>query len=252
MIRDRMIILLKKITHINDKLLGSFIELLERRTDDTTLYAFLKQHQKKQHKKSSGYVHAQDILNILEPLNQQIKYFLDFGAGTGVKANAVKNILNLDNRNVYALDIPSFESVDNQQNKFEFNYLYYDGINFPEFNVSFDLITCIQVLHHIREITHVIKWIKQKLKKDGILIIKEHAVDDNPYTGTLIDIEHSLYELVIDNNKDFIHKYYARYFTELEFLRMMTLNGFIYIQPTVPYKPDNTNPTNYIYYTFTH
>ena len=74
--------------------------------------------------------------------------------------------------------------------------------------------------------------------------------DDNKNTSMLIDIEHSLYELGQNKNTKFLNTYYARYFTELEFLRLMTINGFIYV-PIPEQVFDDNNPTNYIYYMFT-
>lgn len=246
--QKKLFVLLKKIIRFTD--IDKLKKIIKPTTNDYDVYDFLHKHYKPQdNKKSSGYMYAQYINELIK--DNKIETFLDFGAGNGVKTEAVKNVLKLKNSNVYAIDKNIFESVDNTKYKYDFTYIYYDGISYPQFAIKFDLITCIQVLHHIFEIDHTLKYIKSILKKGGILIIKEHLIDDNKNTSLLIDIEHSLYELVPNKNKQFLNTYYARYFTEIEFIRLMVINGFIYI-PLPEQIFDDNNPTNYIYYMFTH
>jgi 2-polyprenyl-3-methyl-5-hydroxy-6-metoxy-1,4-benzoquinol methylase len=242
----KLVVLLKKILRFTyiDKLKP----FIESKSNDYIIYEFLYKHYKPIGRKSSGYMYSQYISSLVK--DRKIETFMDFGAGSGIKTKAVKNILNLKDKNVYALDKKTFESVDNTKYEYNFNYVYYDGISYPDIDIKFDLITCIQVLHHIFEIEHTIKYLKSLLKKDGLLIIKEHKIDDNKNTSMLIDIEHSLYELGQNKNTKFLNTYYARYFSELEFLRLMTINGFIYV-PIPEQVFDDNNPTNYIYYMFT-
>lgn len=250
--KNRLLLLLKRIIKF-DKI-SELEMLIKKKQNDYEIYKFLyDQTKNKTFNISKGFIHAAEINNMIQYANKKVNTFLDFGAGTGIKTEAVKNILKLSNDNVYALDLDNFESVDNKKYEYKFNYIYYDGVNYPDINIQFDLITCIQVLHHALDINNTIKYIKNLLKKDGLLIIKEHCIEiDNDKISLLIDIEHSLYELVRDKNIEFLNKYYARYFSEIEFIRIMILNGFIYVPPQKDYVSDEQNPTNYIYYMFTH
>ena len=250
--KNRLLLLLKRIIKF-DKI-SELEMLIKKKQNDYEIYKFLyDQTKNKTFNISKGFTHAAEINNMIQYANKKVNTFLDFGAGTGIKTEAVKNILKLSNDNVYALDLDNFESVDNKKYEYKFNYIYYDGVNYPNINIQFDLITCIQVLHHALDINNTIKYIKNLLKKDGLLIIKEHCIEiDNDKISLLIDIEHSLYELVRDKNIEFLNKYYARYFSEIEFIRIMILNGFIYVPPQKDYVSDEQNPTNYIYYMFTH
>jgi hypothetical protein len=62
-------------------------------------------------------------------------------------------------------------------------------------NESVDVITCFQVLHHVQDLDYTVRDLVKKLKTGGMFIIREHDCND-AVTRVLIDVEHSLFEVV--------------------------------------------------------
>lgn len=74
----------------------------------------------------------------------------------------------------------------------------YDGkkIGFDE--NTFDLVTCLQVLHHVKDLENVRVLIDEMIrvtKPGGLIVIKEHDII-NTLTRIFVDIEHQIYDVV--------------------------------------------------------
>src|SRR6185437_727778 len=113
--------------------------------------------------------------------------------------------------------------------KYKFQYTYYDGVNFPKYNKKFNLITMNHVMQHIEDLIPVLENLEKMLDSNSLFIVKDHdaSLED---MSKLIDIEHSLFELVVlQNDPKFLQSYFARYLTKLKIIRLMTRSGLIYL-----------------------
>ncbi len=112
---------------------------------------------------------------------------------------------------------------------------YYDGVNMPFEPETMDIITCTMVIHHMDKPLETLKNIYNTLKKDGLLIIKEHNCN-NKYTKFLIDIEHFIYAMI--TNFAFDVQYFNDYklieYTQKEMINMITQIGFTYMPKYLP------------------
>jgi 2-polyprenyl-3-methyl-5-hydroxy-6-metoxy-1,4-benzoquinol methylase len=132
-------------------------------------------------------------------------------------------------------------------NRYNLNYIYYDGIKIPKLTKKMDLITINHVLHHIRDVENIIKQLGNLCADGGYILIKEHESEDN-IRAKIIDIEHSIYEIVFDGaNRNFLLNYFARYFCHPELIILFLLHGYTFI----PIKEDNyddpTKPKMYLF-----
>lgn len=226
-----------------------FWSLVEKGIDDADIYTYLQTHNKMISKESSGYYYAQTILNIIKklPFKYTVTTYLDFGAGKGAKTYQVMKLLKLDVRHVYALDLKDFYSLKNSH-PYGFNYIYYDGITLPKIPIKFNLITITHVLHHITAIHDILEQLAKIQAKNCLIIIKEHDCFQDDF-APIIDIEHALYELVCDkSDNNFLQKYWARYFTKNEAIKLFELHGYKSIK--LPEEAPYANPSRIFFAAF--
>jgi SAM-dependent methyltransferase len=57
-----------------------------------------------------------------------------------------------------------------------FTYEYYDGRTLPYPDGSFDLVSCMQVLHHVRTAKGLIREIARVLRPGGVVVVQDHDV----------------------------------------------------------------------------
>lgn len=116
------------------------------------------------------------------------------------------NCINIDNWNINS------EVANTSYNlpRNTCNLKLYNGVNIPYENETFDIVMIFQTLHHIKNVDAYILEVKRVMKKNGLLIIREHNCDKK-YFGKLIDIEHGLYEIVLRGNMNFFDSYYSNY-----------------------------------------
>ncbi len=236
-----------KLSNENLKILNNMIN---NKIKDNEIYKFIKKNNILPAKEYGAYYYSQSIKNIIDDFGiHKITTYLDFGAGNGVKTASVSKVLNLDENNVFALDLESFwSSVNIPKNKI--NYIYYDGITIPKINKKIDLITMNHVLHHIKNLHSIMKQISNLCVKNTIIIVKEHDCIDESMRDK-IDIEHCMYELVFgDGGKDddnFMNSYYARYFSEEELLILFSMYGFINLELKQQQFKNYTNSKFYLF-----
>lgn len=157
-----------------------------------------------------------------------VKMYLDFGGGDGANAYALGKKLNLKKGEVFVSDIESwFGNANVDKFKELCTYRYLKTYLLPFETESFDLITMFQVLHHIENVSTVLKELYRILKVGGIFYIREHDCD-SLLTATLIDIEHSLQECSKKSNIDYeyLQTYYANYFSREELREELFNVGF--------------------------
>jgi ubiquinone/menaquinone biosynthesis C-methylase UbiE len=190
-----------------------------------------------------GQIRALELSKLL-PLNFKPNTYLDFGGNTGEISSVIASFLKLQKNNAYSADVDKwFGRIADKKYK---NITYitlreYQPIPLPD--KSIDLITCYQVLHHIKEVEYIISEFKRVCKK--LLIIREHDCRDN-IDRTVIDLEHSIYEVVIENdpNIQFLNDYEAYYKSIDEWTDLLGKYGFIKIPHNLVLK---YTPTKYAY-----
>lgn len=163
------------------------------------------------------------LLPIIYQLNLKIENYLDIGCGDGYRTKQIGKLIKA--KNVIGADIPNWFPY-NHKNMKNMKYVEINEkktINLPD--NKFDLITCIHTLHHWKNINIRINDIKRLLRKNGVLVLVEHdALTKNDHS--LIDIEHGIYEISIEQNLMFYDQYYAKYFNFIELKMMFEKEGF--------------------------
>jgi len=192
--------------------------------------------------------------------NKEIKSteyrYLDFGGGDGQLCSSISKLLNLKKENSICMDIASWygHERDNTYDNIRFEFINSNLINGIK-NGELNLITCFMVLHHIKHYDSILDEFFRILKKDGILIIREHDCEDY-LDNMLIDVEHSLFETTIERKTDienlkFLNSYEANYFTKKELNEIIIKKGFKDITSDINKNLYNIRgPTRYYYSIF--
>jgi ubiquinone/menaquinone biosynthesis C-methylase UbiE len=160
---------------------------------------------------------AKKTSEIIKKLCSDISFnnntLLDYGCGDGSITYETSKLLNF--KKAICVDLPDW--LGNYSIKSNINFIPTNGqtINLPD--NSIDVILLFHVLHHIKDIHLIIPEISRVLKKNGIIIIKEHNCFNEMARDT-IDIYHALFELVMkkEQNNKFYNDYYANYYTNDE------------------------------------
>jgi ubiquinone/menaquinone biosynthesis C-methylase UbiE len=174
----------------------------------------------------------QYLVLIYKKLNKNVNNikYLDIGCGSGNKTNKFANLLNIDYKNVYGADINNWGPYNQKEYTHKFNFIQISEDKIDIKDDSIDLISCILMLHHVKNLDIFIKEIKKKLKKDGILLIIEHNNYDD-YDNLILDVLHLLYGYLYDkNNRYLIKPDWAFYYNSYEWNYILDKNGFVIIE----------------------
>lgn len=112
--------------------------------------------------------------------------YLDVGCNNGLLTKALGKVLCATE--MHGIDVKKC------MNQHIANIKVYDGTNIPYGDNTFDFVTIFQTLHHIHNINDLIHDIHRVIKKDGILMIKEHNCD-NDDTKKFVEFEHVMYDI---------------------------------------------------------
>jgi ubiquinone/menaquinone biosynthesis C-methylase UbiE len=167
---------------------------------------------------------------------------IDIGGGEGNILNFIGNELKINKENLICI-----EQQNDWDEKYSFNnsnitYLFWDNINIDIQPNSIDIIIIMVTIHHMSDdtIKHLMININKIIKKNGLVIIKEHDCNSD-ITKKIIDWEHHLYHIIRSNNLNednitkyidgFINNYKSKeYFTKLfefnNFKNIKTMNRF--------------------------
>jgi ubiquinone/menaquinone biosynthesis C-methylase UbiE len=183
-------------------------------------------------------------------LSSSVKY-LDIGCGNAVKTLLFQNLFKLSKNNIYGTDIETWGPYKENKKKLplKFKLIYNNKLDFKD--NSFDFITCILTLHHVKELDKIILEIKRILKNDGIFLLIEHNAYTD-YDKLIIDIEHLLYSALYDKKKNYIENPdYIQCYNKYEWNFILKKYGFICEKNDVLVF-DNEHQSTYdnIYYNF--
>lgn len=176
------------------------------------------------------------------PPNPQI---LDFGANQGEIATALARRFDIDKSSCFAIDVENWFGTKKIVGENPLVTFVLTRTNLLPFaNAKFDFITCLQVLHHLDDPMLTLSELYRVLAPDGILLVREHEADSDK-TRALIDVEHSLFEMVQKEPEfDYLQNYRADYFSRGELQNIMKSSGFQLIHLTYP---EPSGPTRYYY-----
>ena len=150
--------------------------------------------------------------------------FVDIGCGDGSITSEIAKIYKF--KKTIGVDVENwFDTYTNKNTNIKM--VITDGKTINIKDNSVDVILCNHVLHHIENLNEMLDEIARIIKKDGLLIIKEH----NCYYKELsyvIDIYHALYELVFrkKQNDKFIENYYSNYLSDKELYAKLKKRNF--------------------------
>ena len=156
---------------------------------------------------------------------QKIKY-IDIGCGSGNKTNKFAQELRLDYANVYGADISTWGPYNQKEYLHKFNFVQISNDKIDLDANSVDFVSCILMLHHVKNLESLLTDIKRILKPGGILLVIEHNnYDDND--NLILDILHMLYGYLYDKNNRYLSEPdYALYYNSFVWNYVLNLNGF--------------------------
>lgn len=223
-------------------------KIFENSKSDRDCYIHLRKliDKVQEENENRGKYRLNDLSKFIDLLKYKETRYLDIGGGDGKITYDIGKEMKLKKEDIVSLDVD--EWFDTERSKVsDVTYSLTDGKTIDFEDESFDLITCFQSLHHIDNLDLMIKEIFRVMKKGGNLIIREHDCEqDNNLLKMLIDIEHSIFELVIkDYNIEFVEKYKAFYKSKKDWTRI--LSPLKYIEANYPVKSKFNNPTRFYY-----
>lgn len=232
--RNRLYQLLNKfVVRYRISNMSSIYKQIEEGSDDSIIIKMLQtntpsQQQLAMDSTKRGDRAAEDLFHVLESINNKysITSYLDIGCNNGSITVPFGEKLSLDSNHIHGIDVVNFGAQTIKP--FEgFDYKQYDGYNIPFEDESFDLLTCLMVLHHVERPADLIKEFNRVMRKSSIIIIKEHNSYD-PLLDNLIELEHMLYETIERNvsYEKFKEDYYQGLFDKDQLNQLMSDCGF--------------------------
>lgn len=151
---------------------------------------------------------------------------LDVGCLNGIITTSLAEYYT--DAQVFGLDVT--KDHDLKEDKFEF-ILLKENEKYQFKDESVDLIVCMSVLHHVKDIDFIMKEFHRILKPGGYIVIREHD-----YNGKIIkdvlDVIHGLYASVLpvvqeETPKEFMKNHYAFYRSRVHWTnKIFKPNGF--------------------------
>lgn len=111
------------------------------------------------------------------PRNFKPQKILDIGTEYESYLDSLADELKIDKHNVLGLNVEGNHYKDSDVGKDRIKV--YDGFNIPYPDESFDIVTCIMVLHHIKgknNIKKLLREIVRVIKKGGYFVVKDHNI----------------------------------------------------------------------------
>ena len=158
--------------------------------------------------------------------------YLDIGCFDGSITKSIAKHFKLHKLQTHGVDILNYSLDMNQPNYYnDITFTQYDGKILPYSDNSFDLITCLMMLHHINQenLCILLSEINRVMKPNGIVILREHNVT-NVNDGHSLDIMHNFYDYVWNDIGD-THQWKTNYKSHIEWSKLLLDNKFV---PHVP------------------
>ena len=242
---DLLRVIIKTVWH-NDKFMANRLDkdlknlINNQSINDLQFYNKITDLYKSNKPKETGFDRGQFRFNEINKLGLFTRFsssnelqvndftkYLDFGGGIGDVSSSIAKNLKLKKENSFVTDIQNWlgkEHTDEYVKYITYRYIKTNSLPFEK--ETFDLITCLQVLHHIPDKKYTISQLRKVIKSNGILIVREHDCRD-VQDRTMIDIEHSLHAYAVDEQGiDYFQNYHDNYMSKNELSTLMTEGGF--------------------------
>ena len=214
-----LLILISKQYNIEEE---KFLKLLKNK--DIDIYRKLKKIRGPYINQNIKFINPQIRKCILSRYTGIIKNYLDVGCLDGKKTEMTGKYLGLKKSNIFCLNLNRDEQFKGGKISKYVNFKTYNGEEeFPFKDNSFSLLTYDSVLHHVKNIDHVLKESFRVLKKGGLLLIREHDARTD-FDKLLCDIAHIYYSKL--ENLDEVEKT-GNYISWPELNYLITEHGFI-------------------------
>lgn len=201
------------------------------------------------HKSRDIFSYIQTYMNSKVPPFVVRKY-LDIGCSDGLLTVKIGKLLKLKQDQIYGIDIPEFASEPIKPTKgFQFTQYSANDVKLPFADNTFDLITMLQVLHHVKNPYEMLMEIKRILKPNGILFLREHDRNSKEM-DMLIHLQHLFYSQIshkVDYDK-YMDTKFERYFSKEAFESLMS--GIKFTKIMDEKLGVKNNPTNIYYIMF--
>jgi ubiquinone/menaquinone biosynthesis C-methylase UbiE len=182
----------------------------------------------------------------LEPFEQQLKdakitSYLDIGCGNGTITAALGSHFGLKPDKIYGADIPNWAGHEHKQESapgftFKTIDIASDTYSIPMESGSCQLVSLLMVLHHVKDdiLPLMFREVSRILAPGGLVLVREHD-SPNEMVDSLINIEHGIFEVVLEELTDgesFGKNYYGKYRTKREWRSMFANFGFTHLATT--------------------
>jgi hypothetical protein len=167
---------------------------------------------------------------------REVLSLLDVGCGDGSITREVCRLLGA--RRCCGVDVYPAEHV---VPGVEYAQVRESDAEYPFEDESFDVVLLMEVLHHIRSDSQVLS-ILRKVRRDGIVVVKEHDVTSEDM-AVYLDIRHGLDEVFLDGKtpEDYQAAYLARYMPR-RVTEGLFRHGFRQVRIRDAYASNPTNP----------
>ena len=154
----------------------------------------------------------------------KVGQLLDFGGGCGDFVAALKNMCR-QGCEAHCLDIKRWITKEHTLKHRSVKYSFVDTWRLPYEDNKFDLVTVLQVIHHLDHPLQTLRELHRVLKPGGYLFVREH--DCQSYEDQLcIDLEHFVYEVRFRGNERMCSTYEAKYYSRRHLAEMLHEVGF--------------------------
>jgi SAM-dependent methyltransferase len=175
--------------------------------------------------------------------------YLDIGCGNGAKTVKFGKQFGIPPANIFGADIPHWGPYKAHKHPFQFSEIL-EGGRLQYADNSIDLITCVLMLHHVKDLDQLLSEINRVLKVGGFLLIIEHN-NLTDYDNMTLEMLHMLYGYLYDGNMKYLEAPdFSSYKNWLEWDYVMK-PYFSYVKGNI-LLPNLVNDTRYdnIFYTF--
>lgn len=179
-----------------------------------------------------GRARLRDIEPMLAGLERPPRTYLDLGCGNGAITAAIGARLALAKDAIIGADIPNWAGHEHAAEvapTITWRAIK-EPYGIPAADASIDLMTIFMVLHHVADdlLPTVLTEAHRVISPGGYLLLREHD-SPNRMIDALINIEHALFEVVIERLADaetFAKRYYGRYKTRRDWVAALGAAGF--------------------------
>lgn len=196
------------------------LDVIARTETDDKVYEFIRQ---KVSGFSMGEGRSESRGNVMLDFIPSVSNMLDVGCGDGSITAHIGSELKLDKSNIHGCDVYVDKNLSS-----DITFTLNKDSKLPYPSDSFDLVTAMMSLHHIRDVESMIGEIHRVLKPNGTFLIREHDKDVDELV-LFLDIVHGLYSLSLKDEPEdpnFRTNYYATYRSKNEWDRIIITARF--------------------------